>query len=108
MSHHPIGRNAKCRCGSGKQYKQCCMKKDFDEPQHESETLPRSIPMSDEISELLKSHRDPEIEDPCIGHCVDCGQHWCCDCEQLLQAAKAASSHDCPAWEAMENEFEGI
>ena len=51
---------------------------------------------------------DPEIEDPCIGRCVDCGQIWCCDCEELFETAKQAAAHDCPVWEAMEVELEGI
>jgi hypothetical protein len=51
---------------------------------------------------------DPEIEDPCIGRCVDCGQIWCCDCEELFETATAAGAHDCPVWEAMEDDFEGI
>lgn len=43
---------------------------------------------------------DPEIEDPCIGRCFDCGQLWCLDCGELFKDAQSAG-HDCPAWEEM-------
>jgi hypothetical protein len=41
---------------------------------------------------------DPEIDNPCIGRCFDCGQLWCCDCEELFADAKS-TDHDCPAWD---------
>jgi len=43
--------------------------------------------------------KDPEIEDPCVGHCVDCGQLWCLDCDEVFQTAQAAADHACPFWE---------
>lgn len=48
---------------------------------------------------------DPEIEDPCIGRCFDCGQHWCADCEELFPTALLAAAHECPVWEELEDEF---
>jgi hypothetical protein len=36
---------------------------------------------------------DPEIADPSVGRCLDCGQLWCPFCERLL--TKAAPSCDC-------------
>ena len=48
---------------------------------------------------------DPEIGDPCIGRCFDCGQLWCCDCEELFKNAKS-TNHDCPVWEDLDLEDE--
>ncbi len=44
---------------------------------------------------------DPELSDPCVGRCLDCGQLWCCDCGRLFQDQRA-TDHDCPAWEDSE------
>ena len=43
---------------------------------------------------------DPEIEDPTLGRCLDCGQFWCLDCEELFNDAQ--TPHDCPAWEGID------
>ncbi len=43
---------------------------------------------------------DPEIDDPCVGRCFDCGLLWCLDCGELFKDAQSAG-HDCPAWEEM-------
>ena len=45
---------------------------------------------------------DPEIDDPCVGRCSDCGQLWCCDCDELFDDAKAAANHDCEFWKSLE------
>lgn len=37
---------------------------------------------------------DPEINDPSIGRCFDCGQLWCVDCGELL-ATDQAARHGC-------------
>jgi hypothetical protein len=42
---------------------------------------------------------DPEIEDPCVGRCFDCGQLFCCDCEEQFVDQKVAVAHDCPMWQ---------
>ncbi|MGI9455269.1 MAG: hypothetical protein ACR2NU_01840 [Aeoliella sp.] len=44
---------------------------------------------------------DPEIDDPCVGRCFDCGQLWCLDCEELFKAGQPIN-HDCPAWAEMD------
>ena len=44
---------------------------------------------------------DPEIDDPCVGRCFECGQLWCLDCGQFLKDAQS-TEHDCPAWEEMD------
>ncbi len=54
----PIGRNEKCPCGSGKKYKQCCLKKDVNFVEDEAGTIRRSIPMSEEVDELLRNRID--------------------------------------------------
>ena len=41
---------------------------------------------------------DPELEDPCIGRCFDCGQLWCLDCGEYF-SAKPSIQHDCPMWD---------
>jgi hypothetical protein len=46
---------------------------------------------------------DPEIGDPCIGRCFDCGQLWCCDCDELFKDAQS-TEHDCPFWEDFDDE----
>lgn len=51
---------------------------------------------------------DPEIEDPCIGRCAECGQLWCCDCEELFDTVAAAASHDCPVWEEFEKQLDDL
>ena len=259
MSKQPIGRNARCPCGSGKKYKQCCMKKDFESTQDEDGILRRIIPITDELGDGLaermdemsaelgrelepsdklfpdhlehvehhmvqamhaagvdpaliyafeetglivseenrdlisdkdyaewqsavaryrdKRHPskqesaalmndddeptpeqaamvmqmlqsmdpsvaseifdlakqcdsadefanlimvgpcpkcdsentgdcedDPEIDDPTIGRCSDCGHLWCCDCDEEFDSAASAASHDCPFWESLEED----
>jgi hypothetical protein len=52
--------------------------------------------------------KDPEIDDPCVGRCFECGQLWCLDCGELFKDAQSAV-HDCPAWEDLDfddEEFE--
>jgi hypothetical protein len=40
---------------------------------------------------------DPDVEDICLGRCLECGQLWCPDCGELLKVEQA-KAHDCPAW----------
>ncbi len=44
---------------------------------------------------------DPEIEDPCVARCLECGQLWCSLCGELFQA-NPPTGHDCPAWAEMD------
>ncbi len=41
---------------------------------------------------------DPQIDDPCVGRCFECGQLWCLDCGEFFKDAQSID-HDCPAWE---------
>jgi hypothetical protein len=38
---------------------------------------------------------DPDIGEPLVGRCYDCGQLWCTECGRLLQPA----AHECPCWD---------
>ena len=38
---------------------------------------------------------DPEIENPLVGRCLDCGTYWCTWCDSLLDKNKL----ECPCWE---------
>ncbi len=49
---------------------------------------------------------DPEVDDPCIGRCKECGQLWCCDCGELFSDSAAAALHECPVWEEMEEQWD--
>ncbi len=44
---------------------------------------------------------DPEIDDPCVGRCFECGQLWCLDCGEFFKATQT-TDHNCPAWEEMD------
>ena len=48
---------------------------------------------------------DPEIEDPTIGKCDNCGQLWCCDCDETFRTVQAANDHECPFWDAFEKRY---
>ena len=38
---------------------------------------------------------DPEIENPLVGRCLDCGHHWCTECGRSLNLNKL----ECPCWD---------
>ena len=61
MSHKKISRNAPCPCGSGKKYKKCCYGKSFDYVEDDAGTVFKSIPISDEMSDLLKEQKQKFI-----------------------------------------------
>lgn len=62
MSKKRISRNAPCPCGSGKKYKNCCYGKGFDWVQDEDGTIGRSIPMTEEVNEVVQQLRQAFIE----------------------------------------------
>ena len=73
MAHRKISRNAPCPCGSGKKYKQCCIRKDFEWLEDDDGNIFKSMPISDEMSDLLdeqrqafiaKHGREPGPDDP--------------------------------------------
>jgi len=76
MSRQPISRNAPCPCGSGKKYKQCCLKKSFDWVEDDDGTIRRSVPISDELADEIKLRiedlrdelgREPQDDDLLFG-----------------------------------------
>jgi hypothetical protein len=62
MSNKRISRNAPCPCGSGKKYKNCCYSKGFDWVQDEDGTVGKSIPMTEEVTEVLRRLRQAFID----------------------------------------------
>jgi hypothetical protein len=62
MARKKVSRNAPCPCGSGKKYKHCCLGKDFEYVQDDDGTLYKSVPMSDEMKELLEEQRQRFVE----------------------------------------------
>lgn len=49
-----LPRNAPCPCGSGKKYKQCCIDRDFDWVIMDDGRIGRSVPVSDEVKEIMR------------------------------------------------------
>jgi hypothetical protein len=62
MAHKKISRNAPCPCGSGKKYKHCCYKKGFDWEEDEHGTIFKSVPMSQDMSQVLQEQRQKFID----------------------------------------------
>ena len=63
MPKKRIPRNAPCPCGSGKKYKNCCYEKGFQWVQDEDRTLGKSIPMTEEVNEVLQQLRQAFIDE---------------------------------------------
>jgi hypothetical protein len=61
MAKRKVSRNAPCPCGSGKKYKQCCLRKDFDWLEDDDGGVFKSIPLSDEMADLLEEQRQSFI-----------------------------------------------
>ena len=57
MSHKKLSRNARCPCGSGKKYKQCCIRKDFDWIEDDEGNIFKSLPLSDDMKEAFDQQR---------------------------------------------------
>lgn len=62
----PVGRNSKCPCGSGRKYKQCCLKNNVQYEEDDVGTIRKSIPMSDEMAALFDDHLE-DLPDE-LGH----------------------------------------
>jgi|GraSoiStandDraft_55_1057291.scaffolds.fasta_scaffold103808_3 hypothetical protein len=62
MPRKKLSRNARCPCGSGKKYKHCCYGKSFDYEEAEDGTIFKSIPMSQEMVDLLEEQRQEFIQ----------------------------------------------
>lgn len=57
-----ISRNDRCPCGSGKKFKKCCIDKDFEWLEDEDGNIFKSIPMSDEMVDVLQSQREAFVK----------------------------------------------
>jgi len=62
MSRKRLSRNAPCPCGSGKKYKQCCFRKAFDWVEDDEGNIFKSMPLSDEMKDVLDEQRELFIE----------------------------------------------
>ena len=62
----PVGRNSKCPCGSGRKYKQCCLKNNVQYEEDDVGTIRKSIPMSDEMAAMFDDHLE-DLPDE-LGH----------------------------------------
>ena len=58
-------------------------------------------------SKVGDCEQDPDIDNICIARCSACGQIWCPDCGESF-AADRPIEHDCPAWEDMDFDDEGL
>ena len=63
MSRKKLSRNAPCPCGSGKKYKHCCFRKDFDWVEDDDGNLFKSMPLSDEMKDLFDEQRHAFVEE---------------------------------------------
>ena len=52
-------------------------------------------------SKTADCENDPDIDDPCVARCFECGQLWCPDCGEFFNDNFA--DHECPAWEDVED-----
>jgi hypothetical protein len=50
-------RNAPCPCGSGQKYRNCCYDKGFEYLVDEDGTIFKSIPVSDELAEIIEEQK---------------------------------------------------
>lgn len=50
-------RNAPCPCGSGKKYRNCCYDKGFEYLVDEDGTILKSMPMSDDLAEIIEEQK---------------------------------------------------
>lgn len=62
MSRKRISRNDPCPCGSGRKYKKCCYGKDFDFEEDDQGSLLKSVPISNEMAELLQEQSQEFVE----------------------------------------------
>ena len=62
MPHRKLSRNAICPCGSGKEYKHCCYGKSFEYQKDEDGNIFKSVPLSEEMSEILEEQKQKFIE----------------------------------------------
>src|SRR3954471_10863057 len=62
MPRKKVSRNAPCPCGSGKKYKHCCYGKGFEWQEDEGGGLYTSVPLSDDMGDILEQQRQRFIQ----------------------------------------------
>src|SRR5215470_10383852 len=62
MTRKRLSRNAPCPCGSGKKYKFCCLKKGIEYTEDNAGTVRQSVPMTDDVAEVVRVQRQKFIE----------------------------------------------
>ena len=62
MTRKKLPRTAPCPCGSGKRYKHCCLNKGFDWLVDDEGNIFKSIPVSDELAEVIEEQKQKFIE----------------------------------------------
>ncbi|MFH1923377.1 MAG: SEC-C metal-binding domain-containing protein [Planctomycetota bacterium] len=62
MPRKKLPRHAPCPCGSGRKYRDCCHGKGFEYLVDEDGTIFKSIPMSDELAEVIEEQKRKFIE----------------------------------------------
>ena len=63
MSRQKLPPNAPCPCDSGKKYEHCCYDKGFDWVVDEDGNIGRSVPVSDELAEVIKQQHQKFVEE---------------------------------------------
>jgi hypothetical protein len=63
MPRKRLPRNAPCPCGSGKKYKKCCYNKGFEWVEDEEGGVAKSVPMSEDLAEVLQQLRQTFINE---------------------------------------------
>ncbi len=62
MPRKKLSRKAPCPCGSGRKYGRCCYSKDFEYLVDDEGTIFKSIPMSDELAEVIEEQKRKFVE----------------------------------------------
>ena len=57
MPRKKLSRKAPCPCGSGKKYGRCCYGRDFEYLVDEDGSILKSIPVSDELAEVVEEQK---------------------------------------------------
>jgi len=63
MPPKKLSPNAPCPCDSGKEYGDCCHDKGFDWMVDEDGNIGRSVPVSDELAEVIKQQHQKFVEE---------------------------------------------
>ena len=62
MPRKKLPQSAPCPCGSGRKYGRCCHGKEFDYLVDDDSTIFKSIPMTDELAEVIEEQKRKFIE----------------------------------------------